>query len=127
LKNVTAERDCPDPLLPGKHDVAFCSLLALACHLEAWLANHAQPNGAGARLQFRGSDREDKPIRMNKRHMRNLQSIWKNPEFKVLAAQAHGSIGSDSLRKFASSSPSEPAVNANDVEVHGWGKGGCNG
>ena len=126
-KNVLEDRDCPDQILLGANDPDFCVLLGLGCYLETRFTNRQQPNAAGSRYLFGQADEEDEPLRVNDRYRDTLKKIWEHPEMVELTNQVRGSIGSHSLRKFASTWPAEHGISQDDIEIRGRWKGGRNG
>ena len=127
LKNVLEERDCPDQILLGANDPDFSVILGLACYLESRFATQQEPRGIGTRYLFGEGDQDDEPLRINERYQRTLRENWKHPEMRELLAQVRGSIGSHSLRKFASTWPAEHGISQDDIEIRGRWKGGRNG
>ena len=70
---------------------------------------------------------DDEPLRANDRYRRTLEKVWKDPEFKATLALTRGSVGSHSVRKFASTWPAEHGIRQDDIEIRGRWKGGKNG
>jgi hypothetical protein len=121
-KNVMEERACPDQLLIGAVDTAFCILLALVCYLESRL----KTNRNGHYL-FGDRDDEFEPDRANKRYCHTLRQCWSDPEFLELMAKVKGSLGSHSNQKFPATWCAENGSADPEVEIRGRWKGNKNG
>ena len=61
---------------------------------------------------------------MNDNYGKILKKQWATAEFKELAAEVHGGIGTHSIRKFASTWAAEHGCTYTEVEIRGWWKGG---
>jgi len=122
-KNVHEERECPDQIILGANDPDFCPLIGLA----GWLESRVEENWGNTRYLFGDHPDEDEPMRMNANYANNLNKVWKKNEFKELAAEVRGEIGTHSIRKFASTWAAEHGCTANEVEIRGRWKGGRNG
>ena len=122
-KNVNEERDCPDQIILGANDPDFCSLLALAGYLESRFTEH----WGTPRFLFGERESNNEPLRMNDNYMNILKRIWAKREFKELAGEVRGEIGTHSIRKFASTWASEHGMSPSEVEIRGRWKGGRNG
>jgi Transcriptional activator of glycolytic enzymes len=64
---------------------------------------------------------------MNDNYGKILKKQWSHEEFKLLASEVRGSIGTHSIRKFASTWAAEHGCTYSEVEVRGRWKGGRNG
>jgi hypothetical protein len=96
-KNVMEECDCPDQILLGSADPDFCVLVVLSCWLESRMTdNHGDP----LYLFGHSTDPDNEPQRINGWYQRTLAKAWSDPQFKQLAAQVGGSLGTHSMRKF---------------------------
>jgi Transcriptional activator of glycolytic enzymes len=122
-KNVNEERECPEQIILGANDPDFCSLIGLACYLESRFTE----NWGSARFLFGDRNDDDEPLRMNHNYGNILKKQWSSREFKDLVAEVRGSIGTHSIRKFASTWASEHGCTYNEVEIRGRWKGGRNG
>ena len=122
-KNVNEERDCPDQIILGANDHDFCSLIALAGYLECRFSDI----WAAPRFLFGEREDDDEPLRMNANYMNILKKIWNKTAFKEVSAEVRGSIGTHSIRKFASTWCAEHGMSPTEVEIRGRWKGGRNG
>lgn len=122
-KNVNEERDCPDQIILGSNDPDFCCLIGLAAYLECRFTE----NWGNPRFLFGEREDDDEPLRMNDNYCNVLKRQWGTAEFKALAAEVRGEIGTHSIRKFASTWAAEHGCTYNEVEIRGRWKGGRNG
>jgi len=122
-KNVHEERDCPPQIILGANDPDFCALIGMAGYLESRFSD----SWGNARYLFGDRNEDDEPMRMNDNYRNHLKRQWKTDEFKELAAQVRGSIGTHSIRKFAATWAAEHGMSHTEVEVRGRWKGGKNG
>jgi hypothetical protein len=122
-KNVHEERECPDQIILGANDPDFCSLIAIAGYLESRFTE----NWGNARFLFGDRDDDDEPLRMNDNYGKILKKQWSTPEFRQLAEEVRGEIGTHSIRKFASTWAAEHGCTYTEVEIRGRWKGGRNG
>jgi hypothetical protein len=121
-KNVMEERQCPDQILIGSEDSAFCIIVSLACFLESTITSGAQD-----KYLFAEESDSRAPDRLNSRYYRILNTVWKKPEFQEIARLTRGSIGTHSLRKFPSTWVVENGGTDVEVEIRGRWKGQRNG
>jgi hypothetical protein len=122
-KNVNEERDCPPQIIIGANDSDFCPLLGLGGYLES----RFESNWGNARYLFGERNDDDEPMRSNDNYSNGLKAQWKKNEFKEIASQVRGSIGTHSIRKFAATWASEHGCLTQDVETRGRWKGGRSG
>jgi hypothetical protein len=95
-KNVNKERDCPPQIILGANNSDFCSLIALAGYLESQF----DCNWGSARFLFGERNDSDEPQRANSNYSNALKAQWKKDDFKELASQVCGGIGTHSIWKF---------------------------
>jgi hypothetical protein len=96
-KNVQEERACPDQILLGAMDPAYCILLSLACYFSWYL--HPAGGGVGRVYMYASDDRDDAPKRFNQTFSRNFRTLLKMPEFQE-ASEDPSKCGVYSLRKY---------------------------
>jgi hypothetical protein len=122
-KNVIEERDCPPQIILGANDPDFCSLLSLAGYLESLFECH----WGNARFLFGERNDNDEPTRSNNNYSNALKAQWKKDEFKELASQVCGGIGTHSVRKFGATWAAEHGCTPQDMEMRGRWKGDKSG
>ena len=76
---------------------------------------------------FGSTDDNMEPDRVNMWYSRTLREVWKKRDFKQLAAQTPGSLGSHSLRKFPATFAAENGVNQAEIEIRERWKGNKGG
>jgi hypothetical protein len=119
-KNVNEERDCPPQIILGANNSDFCPLIALAGYLES----RFDCNWGSARFLFGERNDDDEPQRANSNYSNALKAQWKKDDFKELASQVRGGIGTHSVRKFGATWAAEHGCTPQDVEMRGRWKGG---
>ncbi len=113
-KNVLEERNAPDQILFGSMNASYCVLLALATYLEYWCET-----GGGKTSKYIFSDDIDSsaPTRSKNQFRNQLdKSVLKNSELELLQ---EGSLGTHSLRKFASTFACRSGCTVFEVELRG--------
>ena len=129
-KNVKDGHACPDQILLGSMETYFCALLNLALFMEEAAARGRASAGREEAFLFttdQSKDAKGKPLgpgRCNKSFQNICRKIFKKCQEMVdLVASIGGSLGSHSIRKFASTFARRLGKLPGDVEFRGRWKG----
>ena len=76
---------------------------------------------------FGSNDDNMEPDRVNIWYYWMLREVWKKRDFKQLAAQTPGSLGSHSLRKFPATFAAKNGANQAEIDIRGRWKGNKGG
>ena len=118
-KAVVDERRCPNQIFLGSMDTDFCILLSLSLYLEEWMRNG---NGKSCQYLFSSDEATNAKVveRVKTTYRANLLTIFNHEEFKVLMPEgAYQSLGSHSLRKFASTWARQNGCTMDEIEIRG--------
>ena len=107
----------------GATNPAFCVLMALAGFLEGKLSKGL----LHPRYLFGDTNQIEDAERTKDKYARKLRDAWNTEIVSAVLALTNGSIGTHSIRKFASTWAVEMGCSYNDVEIRGRWKGGTSG
>lgn len=131
-KNVRDERRCPDQILLGAMDDFYCLFIALAIHLESFLA--ANPNATYLFTEQEDTTKVDqqtgktKIIKASTRLKNKYRGVlrraaWEKPEFLDLSGGLPSKLSTHSKRKLPANYAANCGAHGEEVEIRGRWKG----